>query len=74
MNIFLVTYNLPRPTHEEMENLNTLKIDKEIESEYFLTKILALLFGISLTKVSQTSFRVEIRFLNVIACLLILWY
>ena len=74
MNKFPVTYNLPRPTHEEMKNLNTLIIDKEIESEYFLSKILALLFSTSLTKVSQTSFRVGIRFLDVIACLLILWY
>lgn len=72
MNKFLVTYNLPRPTHEEMKNLNTLIIDKEIESEYFQSKILALLFSISLTKVSQTSFRIGIRFLDVIACLLIL--
>lgn len=72
MNKFLVTYNLPRSTHEEMKNLNTLIIDKEIESEYFQSKILALLFGISLTKVSQTSFRIVIRFLDVIACLLIL--
>ena len=57
-----------------MENLNTLIIDKEIESEYFLSKILPILFGISLTKVTQTSFRVGISFIDVIACLLILWY
>ena len=32
MDKFLETYNLPRPNHEEIENLNTPIIHKEIET------------------------------------------